>query len=88
MLLEVTIGIGIVFVIVSVGLESHVAILYVGKYVPLLVDVVGGFQEYVAVQLVGRRVVVAIVAVGQQRFTQLGMLRIGQVSEVITIVVL
>ena len=64
------------------------AVLHVGKDVPLVVDVVGSLQEHVAVQLVGGRVVITVFTVSQQRFAQFCMLHVGQVAEVVTIVVL
>ena len=48
----------VVFVVVAVGLVTHVAVLDIAEYGPLVVDVIGSLQEHVTVEFVGIRVVI------------------------------
>ena len=85
---EIMLAVGAVFVVdelvvVAVGGVVHVAVLQVGKHVPLFRDVVGGLHVGVAVELLGVGVIVLVVAVLQQIVSQ-GLVRhIGEIAEVV-----
>ena len=72
-------------VVVSVGLVAHVAILHVGKCVPLLVDVERGFHECTSVQFLCVAVVILVVAVFHEQAAQLVVAHIGGIAEVVAV---
>ena len=55
------------FVVVTVSLVGHITILQVGIDIPKFVQVVGAFGKGVAVQFLGVRVIVFVVAVFQKQ---------------------
>ena len=76
------------FIVDAVSLVAHVTVLEVGEDVPLLREVPGSLEEHIAVELVGIRIIVFVVAVLQNLLLHHGVGGIGDVAEVVAVEVL
>ena len=76
------------FVVVAIGLVAHMAVLNVAEHIPLLRQMVGGLHEGTAIELVGVRVVIGIVAVGQILLAHVAIGDVVDTPEVVAVEVL
>ena len=88
LLVIVTAFVIVELVVDTIGLITHMAILDITKHIPLFINVIGGLYEYVAIELMGIRVIVLIVTVSQILLAYNIISRIGHVAEVVAIEVL
>ena len=72
-------------IVVAVGLVAHMAVLHVSKDLPLVCDVIEGFDEGVPVQLLGIGVIVLIVSVLHQQGAKCRVAEVGGIAEVVAV---
>ena len=70
-------------VVVAIGLVTDIAVLHVGKDIPLRRDVVECLHEGIAIEFLRVGIVVAIVAVLHEQGTQLVVAHVGGKAEVV-----
>ena len=64
------------------------AVLNVAKDIPLLIDMVGGFQEYITIKLMGIGVVVFVIAMSQILLANDVVGSLGEIAKMVAIEVL
>ena len=72
----------------TIRLIAHMPILQISEHIPLLGDMIGGLHEHVAVEFVGIRVVVFVVAISKILLTHSGISGVCDVAKVVTVEVL